>query len=127
MYNITLDTLERTSREWDKRTLNLLVHIGGAGNMFGGHGRLVHITLHGENSIHETGSITINGIAKDGYNIARGANGDSTAQCDYFKGATSFDDLKEPTYSIGINGTCGGATEALTSILHATLDYWTLR
>lgn len=122
---IKLENLQHTSKNWDRRTKDLIVHIEGAGNMWGGWGRMLHVTLHGDNSTTETGLITVNGIIEGGYNISRGANGDSSQNLSYYKGVVDFDDIqhKSPTYKIIIEGTCGGAEEAMCTILSAERDW----
>lgn len=123
--NLGLQNFDRTSKNWDKRTKTLLVHVEGSGNMFGGGGKLIHVTLHGDNSITDTGSVTIEGVATYGHNISRGANGDNSQTVKYFKGIENFDDVntKTPTYMIEITGSCGGGEDALRSILQAELEW----
>lgn len=126
LQNLSVSNLERTSKNWDKRTTDVLVAFGGYGNMFGGSGKLVHLRIHGDNSMTETGTIDIKGVAIYSSNIARGENGPSSSICQYYTGATSFDDLssKEASYTIKTEGTCGGYDDALSSILSAKKEWF---
>lgn len=124
--DLSIEKLERTSINWDKRTKELLLFVCGSGNMFGGSGRMIHITLHGENSIYETGTCSLNGLVEYGTNIARGANGESSANMKYYKGVNSFTEIgynKAPNFEITIAGTCGGADGAICEILSATKEW----
>lgn len=122
---LSIKNLERTSKNWDKRTKDILLFISGGSNMFGGSTKMLHITLHGENSIVETGTITINGVVVGGYNISRGANGVNWQKLSYYKGVESFSDIdfKKPTYTINIEGSCTGAEDAMCAILSAEKDW----
>ena len=92
--------------------------------MFGGNGQGYLVCVHGSNSITPN-AIIIEGIYTDGYNIARGANGDSTGNIKYFKGAKAIQDTynMKPTYSIEVLGSCSTARETMCSILSAKLDF----
>lgn len=121
---ITLQKLERMSGMWDRRTIELMVFIGGGANMFGGHSEYVHVVLHGDNSIQETGTIEYLGFVQAGWNIARGANGENSSTANYRKFVSpNTDELGQIIYSVEIKGTSGGADNAMCSILNAHKDY----
>jgi hypothetical protein len=123
--NLTFEKLERTSKNWDRQTKEILLYLKGSGDMFGGSTQFLHITLHGDNSLTPTGTITVNGLAKAIYNIARGENGGNYQILSYYKGANGSTDTRsiEHTYRIKIDGRCGGCEEALCSILNAEKDW----
>ena len=112
-------------KPWDEQSTEMVIFVEGSGNMFGGSSILVFVTLHGKNSIHETGSFTLTGIIKSGYNISRGANGDSRCSADYFKGCTTLKETYDakPTYHAEVTNTCGGAEEAICSAL-SSKKFW---
>jgi hypothetical protein len=122
---LSLGNLKETSKNWNGDTKDLLLFIGGSGDMCGGSARLVHVVLHGKNSIYETGSISIKGVASAMYNIARGANGETCQVVCYYKDKTDFRDIHntKPTYKATIDGSCGGGEEAICSILRAEKDW----
>ena len=124
---LTLEDLKETSKNWDGSSKYLLVYLEGSGDMFGGSAKFVYVTLHGKNSIYETGSIRVDGIAKMSYNIARGGNGETCQVVSYYKGVTDFKDTytlnPKPTYKVTIEGSCGSGEEALRSFLRAEQDW----
>lgn len=121
---LTLDQLERTSKNWDNRTQTIMLHTGGAGNMWGGYGAGYVITLHGDNSALETGLIEIKGVWKSGYNIARGANGDDRGTVSYWKGVTDLNAADGPAdFKITVEGSCDTGDNTLCSILSAKPDW----
>ena len=122
---LSLENLQRTSKNWDGQTKVILLSVDGSGGMFGGGTRLMHITLHGENSITETGTITINGLVTTSYNISRGANGGNSQSLSYYKGLTDFNETyaSQPTIKINIEGSCGGAESSICEILSAEKDW----
>lgn len=122
----SVENLERLSINWDRQTINVLVKFGGSGNMFGGSNQGYLLTIHGENSIHTTGLIEIKGVFVEGYNIARGANGENHGSTKFWNGLTNFDKIyeTEPKYKITIEGNCDCGTATLCSILSAQLDFF---
>lgn len=107
--------------EWDKRTTSLVVPVGGGQNMFGGGGFGIHVTIHGENSRHETGRIDLEGSYRYGTNIARGENGPSSNHVTYFQ-HDEFD-ISLPKIKIGVEGKANGARAALCYCLSAKLAF----
>lgn len=126
MENLRLESLERLSKNWDRRTAELSVYVDGSGNMFGGSSRHLHVIIHGENSINETGKIYILGLFVTSYNIARGANGADSCSTSYYKGLTDFAQITPqsiPTATCQIEGMCGGTQEAIAGNLGLISDY----
>jgi len=123
--DFNIDAFERTSKDWNQETVDRLLFIKGTGSMFGGKATLLHCTIHGKHSPYETGTVTIKGVVKSGYNIARGANGPDASTAAYFKGKTDKDNLfnVKPTYEVKITGSCTGSEEAMEEILHAKKDW----
>jgi hypothetical protein len=124
MTNLTIESLLITSKNWDRRTVELSIFLDGSGNMFGGSSRRVHAVLHGENSTAPTGSLEVRGLILVEYNIARGANGSSRSSATYYADATDFNNLQghSPTLSAEVVGNCSGAEYAITSSLGLTSD-----
>lgn len=122
---ITLAQLERTSKDWDKKTKNILLFISGAGNMFGGGGKGYFLKLHGENSIYPTGKIDVMGVFSETYNVARGQNGPNSGSISYFKDAVDLDaiDRNKPTFKIDVAGSCDTGRDTLCTLLSASMDW----
>jgi len=118
---IKFEDLQRTSKNWDSKTVNLMVFLKGYGNMFGGSNSAVHLVLHGDNSSTETGTIEVRGIMTSSNNIARGANGPNSCSAKYYKGVDNFDNLYEcgtyDTKTIQVTGICGGAEDLMMKSL----------
>jgi len=110
---------------WNYRTKDLLIALKGSGNMFGSSHKLIHVTLHGDNSITKTGVLTINGVATSNINISRGANGETSETIMYYKGLTDFDNLynTKESFKIAITGSGGGGESALSTMLSAEKTY----
>jgi len=119
--------LERLSKSWDKRTTNILLRVSGHGNMFGGSGCGYLLTVHGENSIEQTGKIDIKGVFIDSYNISRGANGDNRGRVAYYGNITDInlyeDNFAGPNFEINVKGSCDTGIDTLCTILSAKLDF----
>lgn len=113
---IAVESLEILSKNWDNRTIKILV-CESRGNMFGGQGEGVVVTVHGENSISQTGKIELVGRVTFSYNISRGVNGPKSETLTY----TPINGSDPIT--INIVGSCGGAKEALCAILGCQKDY----
>lgn len=112
---VSIESLEILSKNWDMRTTKILV-CESRGNMFGGQGEGVVLKVHGENSIHQTGKIELEGKVTFHNNIARGANGPKSETLTYTP-------ISGDPITINIVGACGGAKEALCSILQCKKDY----
>lgn len=123
---ITFNQLERTSKNWDRRTVTILLAVSGEGNMFGGRGRGYLLTLHGENSVQPTGQIDIVGVFHESYNIARGENGPNTGSISFYRGATELSvytpEIK-PTYCVRVEGSCETGRDTLCTMLGAKMDW----
>lgn len=105
-------------QKWDKKTVKLRIVLCAGGNMWGGSSYGACITLHGENSISETGTVTIDGTYEHIYNIARGDNGDSSSITHYWD-LKDFEkyNIEEPKFKCRVDGNCSGSEEAIDSIL----------
>lgn len=116
MKTIELKNLERLSLDWDKLTVKIAVFISGSGNMFGGSGKLLVCTLHGENSIETTGKIDVLGEISYSYNIARGANGISSSSATYIENNIELNRLE-------LTGLCN-ADSALVYAMDLKKDWY---
>lgn len=125
---LSLGNLERLSRNWDGRTCEILLYMTGSGNMFGGSGKMLHLTVHGENSIKDKGTIEIIGATQFSYNIARGANGPDSGWMSYYKGITDLKQLDQPnlqpTYKVTVEGSGNGTDSAMCQILNTKKDWF---
>jgi hypothetical protein len=124
MKNLTVKNLSKISKNWDRRTTETSLWIDGHGNMWGGSSRRLHVCVHGDNSIHPTGKVEVIGVITVSYNIARGANGETSSSAQYYKGVYSFDKLHgvKPTISAEVIGNCSGAESAISHALGLTSD-----
>lgn len=111
---------------WDKQTMEAVIFIQGGGNMWGGWANYAHVVIHGENSSKQTGEVELRGVLIGGYNIARGANGESYDAIEYFPGLDNFDTHeKKPEFAVKVEGKSGGAIAAAKSLLRAESVYVT--